>query len=70
MSKTSKKTVSFHMDTSVVERLRDAVFYTPGLCMGDAVEAGIDRILNELEEMRGEPFPRRRGAVKLGCPIL
>ncbi|HEY6322828.1 MAG TPA: hypothetical protein VJA16_14855 [Thermoanaerobaculia bacterium] len=55
--------------SSLVERLRTAVFFTPGLTLsGLAVEA-LEREIERLEAVRGEPFPAGRGRLRTGRPI-
>ena len=60
---------SVQIDAELVERVRDAAFWTPGLTMADVVEDGVRRALVALEKKNGGPFQPRKGKVKAGRPV-
>jgi hypothetical protein len=60
---------SVQIDAALVEKVRDAAFWTPGLTMADIVEDGVRRALVALEKKNGGPFPPRKGKVRTGRPV-
>lgn len=52
----------------LVERLRNAVYWTPGLTITRFMERCIGEVVDRLEEERGERFPRRTGELSPGRP--
>jgi hypothetical protein len=59
-----------HVRDDVIERAKNAVYWTPGLTMADVVERGMERILDELEKKHGGPFVARSEENRGGRPIL
>ena len=53
----------------VVERVRNAVYWTPGLTLASLTESALSAYIDALEAERGEVFPQRQGELKLGRPI-
>ncbi len=60
---------TFQLPANLVERARDAVYWTPGATMAGLVEAALSVHLGKLEKKRGEPFPERAGALRTGRPV-
>jgi hypothetical protein len=52
-----------------IERLRAAVYWTPGETVTHLVERGTLAEIARLERKRGEAFPRVGGPVRRGRPI-
>ena len=67
--KATKERVTFQLPTETIERVRNAVFWTPGATMGAIMEEAVSVYLDQLEKRRGEPFPTRSGALKTGRPV-
>lgn len=63
-----RERLTVKLPRSVVEKLRDAVYYTPGLTVSGFVERTILLVLEELETERGRPFPRRKADLRPGRP--
>jgi hypothetical protein len=63
-----KERLMVYVRPDLVERLKDAVFWSPGLTMSALVEDAIEKTLEALEADRGEPFPPRTGTLKIGRP--
>ncbi len=67
-NRTGRLTVN--LPTELIERIRDAVYGTPGLTvarlMADAVRVAIAR----MERANALPFPKRTGKLKVGRPRL
>lgn len=58
------------LSESVLERLRSAVFNTPGLTVAGFIEACIGERVDRMEKRRGARFPAFRGALRAGRPRL
>ena len=67
--KPGKERVTFQLPADLIERARDAVYWTPGATMAALMEAALTDHLAKLEKRRGGPFERRGGALKTGRPI-
>lgn len=52
----------------LIERLRNAVFYTQGMTLTGLVEQSLSAALAAIEEERGEPFPERTADLQPGRP--
>ena len=63
-----KERLMVYVRPDLVDRLKDAVFWSPGLTMSAFVEEAIQQTLGALEAERGEPFPTRTGTIKPGRP--
>ena len=61
--------VTARLPAELTERVRDAVFYTPGLTLDALGTDAYERAIKALERKRGEPFPRRTAPVKRGRPV-
>ena len=57
------------LPVEVIERARNAVYWTPGLTLAGLTESALTAYLDALEAERGETFPQRQGELKLGRPI-
>ncbi len=57
------------LPVEVTERVRNAVYWTPGLTLAGLTETALSAYVDALEAERGEPFPQRQGQIKLGRPI-
>lgn len=67
--KPGKERVTFQLPVDLIERTRDAVYWTPGATMAALMEAALTDHLAKLEGRRGQPFQRRGGALRTGRPI-
>lgn len=61
--------VGITLDAEILDRARNAVFWTPGLTLTSIANQGFAVVLDELERDRGEPFPARTGRVRSGRPV-
>lgn len=57
-----------HLPADLVEQLRRAVFWTPGLTLSDLAENALRQAVGRLEKERGGPFPELRGSIR-GRPV-
>ena len=64
-----KERATCQLPVELIERVRDAVYWTPGATMAGFFEEALKRHLEQLEKKRGKPFPHRSGQLKTGRPI-
>ena len=57
------------LPVEVIERVRNAVYWTPGMTLAGLTERALSAYIDALEAERGEAFPQRQGELKLGRPI-
>jgi hypothetical protein len=67
-SKPAKKRqkITLTMDSDLVERLKNTVYWSPGLSLCSLLEEGAEIMVNQLEKENGKPFPERNGELKKG----
>ena len=68
-ARTEKERATFHLPTDLLDRTRNAVYWTPGATLAALMEEALTSPLDRLEKKRGEPFAPRTGAIKTGRPI-
>jgi len=61
-------TVSLPSD--LVDRLRDAVYWSPSLTLAWLIARSLRTSLTEMESLRQGPFPKRTNALRAGRPRL
>jgi hypothetical protein len=54
----------------LVDRLRDAVYWSPSLKLAWLIAQSIRTSLTEMESVRQGPFPKRKNALRAGRPRL
>lgn len=54
----------------LVDRLRDAVYWSPSLTLAWLIAQSLRTSLAEMESLRQEPFPKRTNALRAGRPRL
>ena len=62
--------VSAEVDYDVADRVKNAVYWTPGLTMARFIERALEVAIDKLEEDRGEKFETREGELVGGRPIV
>ena len=62
-------TVGVSLDPEVLERARNAVYWTPGLTLTDLATQALAAAVDDLEYERGRPFPKRGGKASLRRPV-
>lgn len=65
----TKERMTVQISADTVERVKDAVYWTPGLTVAKLTEEALNYTLDKLEKQRGEPFQKRASALKPGRPI-
>lgn len=69
MPKTVKQRITIHLSLDLIERVRNAVYWTPGLTIASMTEEALEKALLELEKKRNAPFPQRKEELKTGRPV-
>ena len=64
-----KERLTFHLTKPLIERLKNAVYWTPGLTLAELGEQALREKIQEFEEVRGEPFPPRKNKLPTGRPM-
>ncbi len=65
----AKVRTTFHLSESLVDRLRNAVYWSPGLTLAELAETSLRDALSALEKKRGKPFPPREKDLRGGRPV-
>ena len=61
--------VSAEVDYEVADRVKNAVYWTPGLTMARFIEKALEDAIDKLEEDRGGKFEAREGELVGGRPM-
>ena len=65
-----KERVTFQLPVDLIEKARDAVYFTPGLTMARLMEDALVSQLARTVKKRGKHFPSRGGkALRTGRPV-
>jgi hypothetical protein len=65
----TKERLTIHLPVPLIERVKNAVYWTPGLTLAGLAEQALARLIDELEAENGAPFKTRREELKGGRPI-
>lgn len=64
-----KERLTVHLPVELIERVKNAVYWTPGLTLAGLAEEAFTAVVERLERERGGPFPPRRAELKGGRPL-
>ncbi|HOK54645.1 MAG TPA: hypothetical protein PLZ21_00040 [Armatimonadota bacterium] len=64
-----KERLTVHLPVDLIERAKNAVYWTPGLTLAGLAEQAFTEALERLEQKRGEPFPNRTEELRGGRPV-
>ena len=64
-----RERLTVQLPIGLLERLRNAVYWSPGLTVAGLVERGIESELARLEKVNGGPFSPRSAELKAGRPV-
>lgn len=64
-----KERLTVHLPVEVIERAKNAVYWSPGLTLAGLAEAAFLKTLERMEKENGGPFPHRKAELKGGRPI-
>jgi hypothetical protein len=67
--KPEKERLTVHIPKSVVNKVKTAVYHTPGLTLSDLAEGAFRDAVNKLEKSRGEDFPEGKVTLRTGRPL-
>ncbi len=56
----SKQRITLHISTELVDRVKNAVYWEPGLTVAGFAEEAFALAIETLEKERGAPFPQRK----------
>ena len=62
--------LTVNLPSHLVEQMRDAVYWTPGLTLAWMIARAVRTSLTELETIHQGPFPRRLKPLRAGRPRL
>jgi ferredoxin-NADP reductase len=61
-----KQKITFSLPTALIERLRNAVYWTGNRPLASLVEEALETLVAEMEEVNREAFPQRLSPLKAG----
>lgn len=65
-----KQRVTFHVPIDLMDKVKNAVYWEPGLTLASFAEIALEKYLQEMEDERGKPFTQRRDhRLRGGRPI-
>lgn len=64
-----KERLTVHLPVALIDRVKNAVYWTPGLTLAGLAEVAFTEAMAQLEQERGGPFPPRRSELKGGRPL-
>ena len=65
----SKERLTVHVPVDLIDRVKNIVYWTPGLTLARLAEEALTKEVEKREQERGEPFPRRAEELKGGRPL-
>ncbi|MGE0206755.1 MAG: hypothetical protein AB7R69_02785 [Candidatus Babeliales bacterium] len=71
MTVKKKERITIHLPVDLIEKIKNAVFWEPGLTLTAFAEYAFEQALQVQEEKRGKPYPERQERnLKSGRPVL
>lgn len=67
--KRPKQRITIQLSADVIERAKNAVYWTPGLTLASLAEDAFSKTIDAIEKERKAPFPKRKEELKTGRPI-
>jgi hypothetical protein len=64
-----KERLTVHVPVELIDRVKNIVYWTPGLTLARLAEEALTREVEKREKERGEPFPHRTEELKGGRPL-
>jgi len=68
-SRVIKERLTVHLPIDLIDRVKNAVYWTPGLTLAGLAEEAFAKLVDKLEKERKEPFPQRKAELKGGRPL-
>lgn len=66
---TEKEKISISLPLELTERVRNAVYWTPGLTLTEFTALALENTVSLMEVLRGSRFPQRRQKLKRGRQV-
>ena len=66
--RSTRERLTVKLPIEVIERLRNAVYYTDGLTISGFIERCITTSVDDMEASRGQAFPKRKAQLRPGRP--
>ena len=64
-----KERLTVHLPVHLIERVKNVVYWTPGLTLAGLAEEAFAETVAAMEKKRGEPYPPRKENLKGGRPM-
>ncbi len=64
-----KQKIAVQLPSDLVEKARDAVYWTPGMTLNRLAQLALSHTLECMESLRGVPFPPRGGNLPKGRQV-
>lgn len=68
-ARVQKERLTVHLPLELIDRVKNAVYWTPGLTLASLSEHALRKAVDKLEAERGEPYPHRAQELKGGRPL-
>lgn len=66
-----KERITIHLPVDLIDKIKNVVYWEPGLTLTGFAEYAFEKALKEQEEKRGEKYPERQERnLKSGRPVL
>ena len=65
----AKQRLIVHLSEDLINRVKNSVYWTPGLTLAVFAEESLKEALDRFEKKREEPFPQRESELKGGRPL-
>lgn len=68
-AKDTKERLTVHLPKPLIDRVKNAVYWTPGLTLASLGQRALEAEVERMEQERGEPFPSRTEELRGGRPM-
>lgn len=66
-----KERITIHLPVDLIDRVKNAVYWEPGLTLTGFAEYALEMALKQQIEKRGQPYPERKErTLKSGRPVV
>jgi uncharacterized protein (DUF4415 family) len=65
-----KQRVTIHIDVDLIDRVKNAVYWEPGLTLTDFAQTAFEKQLKKMETAWGDVYPKRKHQLKGGRPMV
>jgi hypothetical protein len=69
LRKVPKERLTIHLPVDLINEVKDAVYWTPGLTLAGLGDEAFRAIVERMKAERGGPFPPRREELRGGRPL-